>query len=200
MGDLMEILLATGNKGKAKEIKGILEPLGFLFLTLADFPEVPAPEETGATFAENALIKARYYSQKFGITALADDSGLEVNYLGGGPGIFTARLAGPDATDAERNEKLLSMLQGVSFPERKASFVCVAALVYPDGREITTRGELSGYITTRPIGNEGFGFDPVFFLTEYEKTLAQLGKQKNKISHRYKAFKKMGEVISREKS
>ncbi len=196
----MEILLATSNPGKIKEIKKILSPYGLKLLTLDRFPPLKAPAETGKTFAENARIKARFYTEKMQKHALADDSGLEVEYLGGGPGIYSSRFAGPEASDAERNQKLLSLLKGVPFPRRRAAFVCAAVLIFPEGQELKTEGRLEGYIATRPMGNEGFGYDPVFFLPEYNKTTAQLGQEKNRISHRYRAFKAMGELISREKS
>ncbi len=200
MGEQMEILLATSNPGKIKEIKKILSPYGLKLLTLEQFPPLKAPAETGKDFAENARIKAGFYAEKMAKPALADDSGLEVDYLGGGPGIYSSRFAGPEASDAERNQKLLSLLKGVPFPRRRAAFVCVAVLIFPGGKELKTEGRLEGYIATRPMGNEGFGYDPVFFLPEYKKTTAQLGQEKNRISHRFRAFKAMGELISREKS
>jgi len=194
----MEIVLATGNPGKVREIEEILKPYGLDLVSLSHLPQVDSPRETGKTFEENARIKADFYAHHFQKPALADDSGLEVEYLGGGPGIYSSRFAGPEATDEERNDKLLTLLKGVPFSQRRAAFICVAILVTPEGEELKTEGRLEGYIATRPAGDQGFGYDPVFFLPEYDKTTAGLGKQKNKISHRYRAFKAMGELLSRQ--
>jgi len=194
----MEIILATGNPGKVSEIKKILEPYGLSLIPLSRLNPVEPPRETGKTFEENARLKASFYANHFQKPALADDSGLEVEYLGGGPGIYSSRFAGPDATDEERNKKLLTLLKGVPFSQRRAAFICVAVLVFPEGRELKTEGKLDGYITSKPSGTQGFGYDPVFFLPQYKKTTAELGEEKNKISHRYHAFKKMGELISQQ--
>ncbi len=192
---IREIVLATNNQGKVREIEKILSPLSVEFLNLESFPALKPPEETGETFAENALLKAQYYFDRLKKPALADDSGLEVQYLGGGPGVFTARFAGDNITDEERNEALLQKLQGVPLEQRGASFVCVAALVLPWGEHIITRGELKGFIATAPEGEDGFGFDPVFFLPHYDQTMAQIGQEKNRISHRARAMKAMREKI-----
>jgi len=194
----VEIVLATGNPGKVREIEEILKPFGLDLLPLPRLPRVKAPKETGKTFEENARIKAVFYARHFQKPALADDSGLEVEYLGGGPGIYSSRFAGFQATDEDRNRKLLTLLKGVPFSQRRAAFTCVAVLVTPEGKEFKTEGQLEGYIATRPAGDQGFGYDPVFFLPEYDKTTAELGKQKNKISHRYRAFRAMGELLARE--
>lgn len=194
----MKIILATGNPGKVKEIKKILEPYGLELIPLSSLSPVEPPPETGKTFEDNARLKAGFYARHFNQPALADDSGLEVDYLGGGPGIYSSRFAGPDATDEERYKKLLSMLKGVPHPQRKAAFTCVAVLVFPDGKEFKTEGRLEGFIATRPAGSGGFGYDPVFYLPEYGKTTAELGEEKNRISHRFRAFKAMGELISGE--
>jgi XTP/dITP diphosphohydrolase len=182
----MDLLLATGNAGKIREMESILKPLGLTLRNVKrDFPTLPEPEEDGATFEENALKKARAWMKATGITALADDSGLEVDALGGGPGIHSARYA---ETTGARNAKLLAALSGVSDEERTARFVCVAALVRPDGTEVTRRGELPGRIATEPSGEGGFGYDPLMWLDERGCTVASLAEaEKNRISHRARA-------------
>ena len=188
-----EILIATTNLGKVREIEPLLRELGFLEIkTLKDVPPIPQAEEKGKTFLENALEKAKYYAQHFNILTLADDSGLEVEALGGAPGVYSSRFAGENSTDEENIKKLLKLLEGVSFEKRKARFVCVIVVYHPSGKWIYSQGEWEGYIAEEPRGKKGFGYDPVFLVPEYnlQKTAAELTKEeKNKISHRAKAIR-----------
>lgn len=191
-----EIVIATGNAGKAKETRKILSVLPLRFLTLQDFPTITLPAETGKSFAENALIKARHVALYSCKASLADDSGLCVDYLAGKPGIRSARFAGRDANDRQRNEKVLEALNGVPFEKRTARFVCCVALVFECGNWVVFTGRLNGYITEKIIGDDGFGYDPIFYLPEYGLTLAQVGEKKNRISHRAKALKALVEYLT----
>jgi XTP/dITP diphosphohydrolase len=184
------VVIATANAGKASEITGMLKGLDAEFLTLKDFPSIRLPEETGRSFRENALIKARHVARDTGLFALADDSGLQVKSLSGAPGVYSARYAGKGATDEENYQKLLKVLEGAPEAKREARFVCVIAFSSPDGRDATFEGELRGVITHAPRGAGGFGYDPVFYVPELKKTLAELTAEgKNKVSHRAKALK-----------
>lgn len=188
----MKIILATKNKGKAKEIKVILKDLNLELLTLDDFPETPNPVEDGKSFKENALKKARSVAKHLNIAAMADDSGLEVDILNKRPGIFSARYAGENATDEENNRKLLKELKDIPFEKRCASYKCVIALVFPSEREATVEGDCRGLISLEPKGSGGFGYDPLFYVPEYGKTMAELPPEiKNRISHRGKALAKL---------
>lgn len=192
----MKIVLATRNRGKIKEIKEILS--GTEVLTLDDFPNLTMPPETGQTFRENALSKALFVAEKTNLPALADDSGLEVDALGGRPGVFSARYAGKDATDEENYLKLLGEMKGVAMEKRKARFRCVMALAFPDGEgtAFTFDGVFEGYIASEPRGKDGFGYDPVFFVPERNKTAAELTlEEKNAISHRARALRKLKEFL-----
>ena len=187
------LLIASTNQGKIKEINTYFQKLNFNIKGLDDFPQIGDIEEDGNSFKENALKKARVSSKTTGLLTLADDSGLVVDYLDGAPGIYSARYAGEDVSDKENNNKLLKELKGVSKEERTAYFKCVMALVFPDkNKEYTFEGICSGLITKEPRGKHGFGYDPLFFVPEYEKTMAQLSPEiKNQISHRAKALKKV---------
>lgn len=188
----MKIVLATRNKGKAGEIQEILKDLNLEMLTLDDFPEIPMPHEDGKTFKENALKKARFIAQHLNMAALADDSGLEVDALDKRPGILSARYAGENATDEENNKKLLKDLSGVPFEKRRASYKCIIAIALPSGEEETVEGSCDGLIAIEPKGSGGFGYDPLFFVPEYGKTMAELPPEiKNRISHRGKALAKL---------
>ncbi len=181
------LVAATGNMGKMKEFRRILPTFEILSMQEAGFSE--EIEETGKTFEENALIKARTVMKATGHAAFADDSGLTVDALHGAPGIYSARYAGEDATDAQRMEKLLEELRDVPEEERGAAFVCVIAYVSPDGEEKTFRGECKGKIDFAPRGENGFGYDPVFLIPAYGKTFGELSpEEKNKISHRARAL------------
>ncbi|GMR04525.1 MAG: XTP/dITP diphosphatase [Thermodesulfobacteriota bacterium] len=192
----MKLVLATKNRNKVRELKALLEGLDVEVLTLDDFPNLIPPPEDGGTFKENALIKARWAASETGLPALADDSGLEVDFLGGRPGVFSARYAGPDADDRKNYLKLLEEMRGVEEGMRKARFKCVLAFVTPEGEEHLFCGTLEGSIAERPSGNEGFGYDPVFLVGESKKTAAELTPaEKNAISHRSRAFKKFKEWL-----
>ncbi len=185
----MKILAATNNAGKVREIKSILSGLNIEVISLKEAGINIDPEENGVTFEENALIKARAVAQVSGMPSISDDSGLCVDYLDGAPGIYSARYAGEDATDAQRIEKLLEELHGVPQAQRKAFFISAAAYVDPDGTEITAVGTVDGYITQQPDGDGGFGYDPVFFSAELRKTFGIASEnEKNKISHRFRAL------------
>lgn len=192
----MQLVLATRNKGKILEIESILSDLPIKIKSLLDFPKIPEIEETGKTFEENALIKAKKVAKLTGLPALADDSGLVVDYLNGAPGIYSARYAGEGANDKKNNEKLLNELRGVPLEKRGAAFVCVVALCTAKGSCYVKEGECNGIISLSPCGSYGFGYDPIFFLPNYGKTMAELPLEvKNQISHRSQALKKMKSLI-----
>ncbi len=192
----MEIVLATKNEDKIKEIREILKGLPVNIITFDEHPRELSVKEDGKTLEENAIKKANAWMKETGKPALADDSGLEVDYLNGAPGVYSSRFAGENATYADNNNNLLKMMENVPEENRKARFRCVAALVFPDGRKEIFNGTIEGIITTVPHGTSGFGYDPVFLIPEYNKTFAELGdKIKNKISHRAMAFKKVREYL-----
>ncbi len=181
----MKIVLATSNKGKRAEFAGALKSSGVELLSLSDFPGINLPEETGETFSDNAFLKARVVAKATGLPALADDSGLCVDTLGGAPGVKSARYAGENATDSQNNQKLLAALEGVPFEWRSARFVCALALVFPEGEEREFRGECEGKILGAPRGGGGFGYDPLFLDPVTGKTFAELaGSEKLSRSHR----------------
>lgn len=189
---MKELLIATGNRGKLRELEHLLSPYVEKVYSLADFPEVPPVIEDGATFAENAIKKASAAAAATGKPTLADDSGLIVKELDGAPGVFSARFAGEGATDAENNTKLLREMAGIPAGRRKASFRCAAALCLPEGECAVFEGELKGVLLDAPRGTEGFGYDPLFLVPEYGKTLAELPLEvKNRISHRSMALAKV---------
>jgi XTP/dITP diphosphohydrolase len=194
----MKIVLATNNKHKIKEIKDILADLEVDILTLKDFHHAPQVEETGKTLEENAVIKAKTICEFTGLPSMADDSGLEVNELDGAPGVMSARFAGEHCSFKDNNLKLLSLMQDVPQERRDARFVCVVALAKNLTQTITVKGEVKGSITFQEMGASGFGYDPVFWLPGLKKTFAQLTlEEKNKISHRAKAFGKAKDLIQR---
>jgi len=189
------IVLATGNPGKLVEIRELLDGRDIEIVAQSEFDFLPA-EESGATFLENALLKARHAAAETGLTAIADDSGLVVDALDGAPGIFSARFAGDDATDEENVAKLLKSLEGVE--QRGASFRCVAVVVFPDENRqpIVGEGEWRGRIATSPCGDGGFGYDPVFFDIELGKCAAEMtAEEKNVLSHRGGAFRGLVGII-----
>ncbi len=189
-----KIVLATGNKGKLREFRGLLEGVFGSIVSLNDLESPPEVTEDGETFRENALKKARAIAAYSGLPALADDSGLEVEALGGRPGVYSARYAGEGATDRDNIRKLLVELHGVE--DRKARFVCFLALVTPGGDETTVSGECEGIIIDKPRGEGGFGYDPVFFLPGYDKTMAEIpAGLKNKISHRARACESLAKHL-----
>jgi XTP/dITP diphosphohydrolase len=186
---MKELVVATRNAGKLKEIRQLLEGNVEVIFSLADFPDLPEIVEDGDTFEENALKKACLTSRKLGKPVLADDSGLCVDALAGKPGIFSSRFAGEDADDEANNLKLLTELAEIPIDRRSASFHCVIVLCFPDGSYHTFTGELKGVILGQGRGSSGFGYDPLFLVPEYDKTLAELPSDvKNRISHRGKAL------------
>ena len=191
----MTIVLATRNPGKISEIEALLP--GVRCAPAASFPGCPEPEESGRTFEENALIKARAVSRYTGRTALADDSGLEVDALDGAPGVRSARYAGDRASDGENLRRLLDALDGVDEAGRAARFRCVVAVVAPDGGAWTAEGVCEGGILREPRGESGFGYDPVFVPAGYDKTFAELDAGvKNRISHRAMALRRIAEALN----
>jgi XTP/dITP diphosphohydrolase len=195
----MEIIIAASkNENKIREMDAITGQLG-LHIISRDEAGVPDVEivEDGETFEENSFKKADEIMRLSGHIAIADDSGLEVEYLGGAPGVYSARFAGEDCSDKKNNEKLLILLEDVPYRERRAKFVSVITMVYPDGKKLVARGECEGHILAEPMGSNGFGYDPLFVPDGFQRTFAQLGaEEKNKISHRARALKKLSEMLS----
>ena len=186
------LVIATRNKGKKQEIKGLLKDFPVVIKNLDDFGPIPHLEEDGDTFDENAYKKASFAARVLGLPALADDSGLIVEALDGAPGIHSARYAGENATDEQRYLKLLDDMKGES--NRKATFECVISIAAPTGPALTYEARCEGLIAKEPAGSNGFGYDPVFFYTPLNKTFAQITREeKNRISHRGKA---LGELKS----
>ncbi len=193
----MKIVLATGNKNKIREIKEKFSSLGTLEISsLEELSNIPHIEENASTFRGNALIKAAAICSLTGSPAMADDSGIVIDALNGEPGIYSARYGSIGFSDTERNSLVLSKLEGVPEDKRSARFVCAIALVLPNGEEYTTEGVCHGIISREPAGEKGFGYDPIFYIPEAERTMAQLTpEEKNSISHRGKALEKIYEVL-----
>lgn len=193
----MRYIIATHNQDKLAELARILEPLGIEAVTDRDLGMVlPEVEETGTTFAENAQLKAASACTVTGLPAIADDSGIAVDALNGGPGIYSARYGGPDATDKDRNRKLLRELDGLPPEKRGAHYVCAICCVFPDGSEpLTAEGEMHGVIGTEERGERGFGYDPLMIVTD-GKTVAELTEEeKDAISHRGNALRAFREAL-----
>ena len=191
-----KIVFATANEGKVKESKEILADFSIAVVSLKEMNITTEVDENGTTFEENSLIKARAVSKLTGLPALADDSGLEVDYLDGAPGIYSARYLGRDTDYEYKNNYIIDKLKEAKGEERAARFVCVISLVLTDGREFVTKGIMEGRIGYEIKGENGFGYDPIFYLPEYGKTSAELtGEEKNKISHRGKALREMKDLI-----
>jgi len=192
------MLLATQNQGKVREYRSLLKCIPFQLLTPADVGVATDVEETGGSYRENAAIKAEALARQSEILSLADDSGLEVDALGGEPGLMSARYAGEGASDKDRVDYLLHKLEGVPVDERTARFKCVIAVAAPDGRVEFCSGECLGVITLHPVGEGGFGYDPVFYLPPLGKVMAELPLEvKNEISHRGQAAKKLPQALER---
>lgn len=189
----MEIVIATTNVHKIREYREMLKPYPrFDVISLLNFPDYVQPEETGATFEDNAILKAKHASETLNKVVVADDSGLVVPALGGAPGVISRRYAGEDATDAENRLKLLKELQGKKEHERTAYFDCWLALATPKGVLKCVNGRCEGLILTEERGRNGFGYDSLFIKYDYDKTFAEIDEvTKNKISHRRKAFEKL---------
>jgi len=191
----MNIVIATRNAGKFKELSRLLGIPGIKYLSLLDFPKCPVPPEDKSTYAENAMVKAEAVAAFAGLPAVADDSGLEVNYLNGGPGILSARYGGEGLDDRGRVKKLLGELKGVGMERRGARFRCVLALACANRKEFV-EGECTGLIATSPRGKAGFGYDPVFIVPGLNRTMAELGpKEKDSVSHRGQAARKLRPIL-----
>ncbi len=192
----MKVVVATKNKGKIREISEILSTLGIEVVSLDDIGIDAEIEETGETFEENARIKAEAISLLTNEAVLADDSGLSVDFLGGAPGVYSARYAGEGATDKDRINKLLSEMEGIE--ERDAHFECAIVLKFPSGEEIVSKGKAYGRILLEPIGDGGFGYDPVFFSKELGKSFGEATEEeKNRVSHRAKALFQLLEILKK---
>jgi XTP/dITP diphosphohydrolase len=193
-----KLLLATNNKGKAREYKSLLEGVPFELVTPAEMGITTEVAEVGETFEENARLKATTLARESGLLTLADDSGLEVVALGGEPGTLSARYAGEGASDRDRVSYLLAKLEGVPQERRQARFRCVIAIATSEGKVEICSGECDGFIALKPRGDKGFGYDPIFYLPELGKTMAELPPdEKNKISHRGRAAAKARVVLER---
>ena len=191
------IVFATGNEGKMREIRLILADLGMEILSMKEAGANPDICEDGKTFGENAEIKARAVWKETGGIVLADDSGLVVDYIGGEPGIYSARYMGEDTSYAIKNQAIIDRLKEAEGAERSARFVCNIAAVLPDGRVLHTEKTMEGLIAHEPAGEEGFGYDPILYIPEFGRTSAQLTiEEKNRISHRGKALEAMKEELS----
>ena len=195
-----KLILATSNKDKAREIAEILSDTPFVVTTMKEEGYDPDIVEDGKTFEENALIKARaVHALAEGAYVMADDSGLCIDALDGAPGIYSARFCGENSTYPEKFAKIFEMLKDVPEEKRTAKFVCSIAVVRPDGSEFTVRGEVCGVLHEKPMGDGGFGYDPIFYVPEFGMTTAQMTKeQKNSISHRGKASRAMAEKLKSE--
>ena len=193
---MRELVLATRNPKKTEELKALLGDVPATVHSLTDFPEIPETAETGATFAENAKLKARATALATGRLALADDSGLEVDALGGRPGVYSNRFAGPEASDRDKYTRILELLKGVPDEERTARFKAAVAISTPEGETVVVEGTCEGRIAHEARGELGFGYDPIFLLPEMGKTMAELPpEEKNRISHRGKAMRAAKSVL-----
>ena len=193
---MKKLIFATGNQDKMKEIRMILGDLDYEILSMKEAGIKADIVENGRTFEENAVIKATAISKMAGCLVLADDSGLEVDYMDKMPGIMSARWMGEDTSYTVKNAKIIENLDGVPDEQRTARFVCAIAAAFPDGRVITKRGTIEGIIGYEERGENGFGYDPIFFLPEYGKTTAELSpEEKNKISHRGRALEQIKEEL-----
>lgn len=195
------IVFATSNAGKVKEIQMILSDLGYDVVSMKEAGIITDVEENGATYEENALIKARAVAAMTKDIVMADDSGLEVDALNKEPGILSARYLGEDTSYTVKNAEIIRRLDGKAGEERHARFVCAIAAVFPDGREVTTRATIEGQIGYEERGEHGFGYDPIFYVPEFDKTTAELTEEeKNLVSHRGKALELMKEELKKYES
>ena len=195
---MSRIIFATGNEGKMREIREILAGMETEILSMKEAGLQSDAEETGTTFEENAVLKAKAVYEKMKMPVISDDSGLEVDYLNGAPGVYSHRYAGENATDADRCSKLLSELSGVEKEKRTARFVCVICFIDENGTETVIRGTCEGYIGTEPRGENGFGYDPVFMYGD--RSFAEISaEEKNSVSHRADALRKFSETITNKK-
>jgi XTP/dITP diphosphohydrolase len=195
---MMKLLVATGNQGKLKEIRALLTGCEIEIVGLDELSDPPEVIEDGDTFTANALKKATQMAAFSGLLTLADDSGLAVSALNGEPGVYSARYAGEQGDDAANNAKLLANMENVADEQRQAAFYCVMALAWPDGKNQTFSGKISGMLMRAERGSGGFGYDPLFLVPEYGKTTAELSPEiKNRISHRGQALRKVIPVLKK---
>ncbi len=183
------LLIATTNRGKLREVATLLAGVAYDLVTLAAWPDVRAPEETGATFDQNARAKALYYAAQTGALTVAEDSGLEIDALGGVPGVESARFGGADTTYPEKFALIYEALRAGGAATSSARFVCALALARPGAIVFETRGTIEGRIAPEPRGDGGFGYDPIFFYPPFGRTLAEVGARKSTVSHRGQAFR-----------
>lgn len=189
------LVIASDNAGKIREFRQLLEPFGFNVISMREAGFSGEIVEDGDTFEENAHIKARTVFDATGLPTMADDSGLEIDFLDGAPGVYSARYAGEGASDEERCEKVLDEMHGVARELRDARFVCTIYFIYAEDDEYSVRGEVCGYIGDEPVGKNGFGYDPIFMLNDDESMATVSDEEKNKISHRAAAFKRLSEIL-----
>ena len=195
---MTEVLIATTNEGKLREIRQILRDVPVVLKTLADFPTVEAPEETGATFAENARQKALHYARRTGMLTLAEDSGFEIDALGGEPGIYSARYLREDAGYGERFADIYARVHQSGVSDRSARFVCALSVVTPDAITFETTATVEGMLAAAPAGAHGFGYDPVFLYPPYGKTFGEVSdEEKTAVSHRGQAMRAFREYLLR---
>lgn len=195
----MKIIFATGNENKLREIRQITENMGIEIVSMKDAGYYTEVEETGTTFEENAYLKASAIAKKCNLPTLADDSGLEIDYLNKEPGIYSSRFMGEDTPHSVKNAELLRRMEGVPDEKRTARFVCAICLVRPDGSSETVRATMEGRVAYKSAGKNGFGYDPIFFLPERGCTSAELSpEEKNEISHRGKALRMMRDILEKE--
>lgn len=199
MSEKKKLIFATTNEGKMKEIRMILSDLDYDIVSLKDIDIKVDIDENGTTFEENAIIKAKTISEITGQMVLADDSGLEVDYMDKAPGVYSARYMGEDTPYTIKNQTIIDNLRNAIGSERSARFVCVIAAAFPDGKVITTRGTIEGLIASEERGFKGFGYDPILYVPEYNMTTGEMEPEmKNKISHRGKALELMKEKLANE--
>lgn len=193
---MKEIIIATKNKGKAKDFEALLEPMGYKVLTLHDVAPHMDVEETGETFEENAILKAETIAEELQATVIADDSGLEIDALGGEPGVYSARYSGEEKNDESNMDKVLQKLVQVPADEKTARFRCVLALASPGQETIIFEGVCEGLIADERKGDHGFGYDPIFYVPSHEKTMAEMKpEEKAAISHRGNAIRELGKAM-----
>ena len=193
---MKKIIFATSNEGKMREVRLILADCGYEVVSMKEAGVKVEVEETGTTFEENAILKAEAVSRLTGEIAMADDSGLEVDYMNKEPGIYSARFLGEDTSYDIKNKYIIDRLEKAVGAERSARFVCAIACVFPDGTKKVTRATIEGEIAFEPAGENGFGYDPIFYVPEFGKTTAELSmEEKNKISHRAKALEEMKKAL-----
>ena len=190
-----KLIIASNNAGKIREFRELLSPFGFEVISMREAGFTDEIVEDGETFEENAHIKARAVYEELKLPTIADDSGLEIDFLNGAPGVYSARYAGENASDKERCAKVLEEMHGAARELRDARFVCSIYFIFDEENEYSVSGEVRGYIGDEPVGKNGFGYDPIFMLDEDESMATISEEEKNKISHRAKAFEKLSDIL-----